>query len=311
MNNGKHKITGEEVNAEHLLDEEGVDPHGYYCPGCHAGLVLCSFLSSNKQRLHFRAATHFTDCVYIARGLALAEGAKGKADTRMADRYNLVSKLIIRPDKPQGLNTIGEDGSTNPKDRPFGTSSNSESTERLAPTNRVTTLLETIVDDFLDFPNKRHISPLSVPGVNGDKYHMVFRKINTEKAADYSEIKIYYGELIFSKPPRLSENHIDVPICVWVFNAMEKKSKRHDFNVRVNLTSASPQRVNQITHSIDCTRLEQSQHYDSKEKPRGYTFFLGRYVEDQGFTVNSPNMVCFRCTQIRMPDFFKRKPKDA
>lgn len=231
----------------------------------------------------------------------------------MGERYQLVSKLIIRATKPEEKTPEGEEQGQDPKST-AGTTSNKTAPERAAPTNRVTTLFENIVDDFLDFHEERHLSPLSVPGVLGDKYHTVFAKIKAPAAADYRDTKIYYGELLFSQKPTMQNGFIEIPLAIgtWEIDPVDKRKKLKDaLIVRVDFNGAESRRVNQAMHSLEITRIEQIEQFENRDikkdnKPKGYAFFLGRYIDGRGIVVDSPNLICFRCTEIQMPEFLKK-----
>ncbi|HEX8178640.1 MAG TPA: hypothetical protein VF525_03770 [Pyrinomonadaceae bacterium] len=296
----RDRTTTRIISGIELWDLEGIHNQRFECHACRVTLLPASYVKKvNKKRPYFRLfeyTYHDKNC-----GAERAKKAKGKAriqsvTTEEGFPYPYPNELVLDDDPRPVRVTVG--GVVCPNipwsviDRPQGGAGASESLKRH---NHTTRTIRPLAQTYIDFPHDRQYLQVRVPGVSGSNYELVFRYLFYTDGSSFSESKIFYGSIRFSRI-RVQEDFAEVELSEGRWEKQEGRNTLvRPLVVRINTKGWPKLMRDSLLDEIEVTRKEIIEaHGKGDKKTKGWLFFIGQQdpVNEFLFHANDHRLIC-------------------
>lgn len=295
MESARNKLTREIVEAEMLWQLNDFDPKGYECWGCGIDMAPRSWRKENKMRPNFSKypnQSHAKDCDADAEEKIVNQG--------LGKKHSIKDKLENYPGlSPSRLVLIEErkhiGGQVDPNDKTAYSSvnSNGKNKEVNDDTNkksrRPANTIRPICRAFINFPYDRNMS-LNIPGISGNNYINIFKKLTNNEIRKYNEKKIFYSSLQWKKIKHNDELLI-IPLTsgIWSDNRPERTYKIH-----VDWSTWSKAKKTMLLNELTAAQEEAKQAKKEKKEDKAWVFFIGEQdqIDFDIFHVKDQRLIC-------------------
>lgn len=295
MESARNKLTREIVEAEMLWQLNDFDPKGYECWGCGIDMAPRSWRKENKIRPNFSKypnQSHSKDCDADAEEKIVNQG--------LGKKHSIKDKLENSPGlSPSRLVLIEErkhiGGQVDPNDKTAYSSvnSNGKNKEVNDDTNkksrRPANTIRPICRAFINFPYDRNMS-LNIPGISGNNYINIFKKLTNNEIRKYNEKKIFYSSLQWKKI-KYNDELLIIPLTsgIWSDNRPEQTYK-----IYVDWSTWSKAKKTMLLNELTAAQEEAKQAKKEKKEDKAWVFFIGEQdqINFDIFHVKDQRLIC-------------------
>lgn len=294
------KKTGKEVEAEQLWEMDTVDPEGYICMGCDVKAIPCSYLPENKPRPYFRAK-HIAGCDIPEKDNPQLKTARTKSITEKGEDFPLryPNKLTLETrDNTEPTSTGGK-----PINPQIGSSTKNGATSSSNNKRYSASSIRPICRTFLDFPYDRANLGITIPNIEGTRYHHIFKKIKQNEIIYYPDLKLFYAEPSWHNAV---ENEQYFEITLYAGNFADNKLIE-PYKVRLNWRDWSQRRKNSLKREFQAVKEQSKENKQQKAKEKSLIFFIGQQDQQNPsfFTLDNYSLICFLTGELIFPTFLK------
>lgn len=302
MDSAQDKVTGEIIEAEQLWLLDVVDKDGYVCRGCSIKVTPAAYRPENKVRPYFtaRERDHEAGCDVDGEAKLIDRGRKERVSTPLEGfPAPYPSRLVLRDIRqivgdPHG-DGEGKGGAGGTLNR-IGSGSGSPNLNRRRTAGTIRPLCRT----FINFPYDRDL-PLEVPGVKGDKYLSVFKKLKKDEIVRYEDSRLFYAPIRWQKPID-AEGYFEIMLDSG--NRDENYRLFSPYRVRVEWETWSDAKRKYVRNEVEAARKEAIDAGNTGKKDKAWLFFIGTQDEDNKdlFHVTDHRLICCLVAEISYPN---------
>ncbi len=300
MFEGRDIKTAKIVSSDDLRFLDQVDQDGYVCPECSIKIIPSSFRKENKVRPHFKipaGTDHLAHCSEALRKVYIKVSRKQFIKSNSGEPYLLVGRLAEPSNHREVVEqpTTGGNTSTKIKTGHIPTKELADIKHENKPRKRSTVSLERIVDDYIQFPNNREVSPLELPGVEPGTYATLFKEVKDVANPETGKSMVYYCKMAFAQKAFIREDSIVVFLAVgrWVPSTSEVKGHwLNQLTTVLDTKGWNSRHTENILDEINLVNELARASYKTKSKKNGYAFIFGS-IEDGAFRVSNHRHICF------------------
>jgi hypothetical protein len=307
MDSARDKFTKIIVEAEILCQLDFVDPKGYECWGCGIDMVPRSWKRENKIRANFAKhpnQSHKKDCDADAEEKIVEQGIGKKQSIRniLENTPGLSPSSLVLIEQREH---IGISSDLDNKTTRSLANSNNRNQELNANTDkksrRPANTIRPICRAFINFPHDRNMS-LNIPGIKGDNYIKIFKKLSNNEIRVYPETKIFYSSLLLWSEINHNDDLLIIPLTAgtWLHNKPDCTYK-----IYVDWSAWSKNKKTRLSNEIEIAQQEVRQLKEKNDKDRAWIFCIGKQdKEDLAiFHVNDIRLICSIIGHIIYPTF--------
>lgn len=295
----RDRLTDKIISAIELRYLQDVHNQRFECHACAVTMLPASYdIKVNLKRPYFRLfkdTDHDKNC-----GAEKAKKAKARihsVTTKEGFPYPYPNELVLweetRSATPTGRGVVCPVGTSGPivgKPEDKG-----EMPEPHKIHNHTTTTIRPLAQTYLDYPFDREHLALIVPGVRGRNYEEIFRYLFFTDDSSFSEPKIFYGSIRFSRI-RVQEDFAEVELSEGKWEKVEGKNRLvRPQTVRIHTKGWAKLMRDSLVDELEITRREIiDAHAKGDKKTKGWLFFLGWQdsVDKFLFHVSDHRLVC-------------------
>lgn len=299
MDSAQDKYTGEIVDAEQLWLLDVVDKERYICRGCGIKVKPASYQSHNVVRPYFtKDVEHQIGCDIDGEKKLVAKGKKGRlSTTRDGFPVSYPSRLVLRdicPVVDVEMTNCPDTVSVSGRSRVGGVGVDQGRGRR-----RDVNTIRLICRTFINYPYDRDLE-LAIPGIDATSYRSVFKKLKWDELVRYTNSKLFYAAIRWSKPVETDE-YLEITVDAGERDASKRLLRGH--HVRVEWATWSKAKRSYVRNEIDAARKEAIDAKNENPKIKGYLFFIGEQnVDDESiFHVADHRLICCLVDEITYP----------
>ncbi|KYP88388.1 hypothetical protein WB67_01045 [bacteria symbiont BFo2 of Frankliniella occidentalis] len=304
MESARDRRTRDIVEAEDLWLLDSVDTEGYMCWGCGITMYPAAWEKDKKVRAYFkkkRHVQHHRDCDADAENIVIRQGQKASVRNILDSAPGLMPsglKLIEkRPVVEAGF--AGDEGNSSSTRSVSLASGEGCSPERQS--RREANSIRNICRAFIRFPYDRGMS-LNVPGINGQIYMTVFKKLR-DKVQPYPEPKIFYAPLLWNKFTENDENIIISLSGEWGEDESGKPKPTRSYQLYIDWANWSKAKRTVVRKEMEAARTEAIEAKSKRLKDKAWVFFIGEQdtQNPEIFYVSDYRLICAIVGHITYP----------
>lgn len=308
MDSARDKLTKIIIEAETLCQLDYVDPKGYECWGCGIDMVPRSWKKENKMRANFAKhpnQSHAKDCDADAEEKIVEQGLGKKQSIRsiLEKTPGLSPSSLVLIEHREHIGTSSD--LNNKTTRSFDNSDKQNkvlNTDVDKKSRRPANTIRPICRAFINFPYDRNMS-LSIPGIKGDNYIKIFKKLSHKKIEKYVEKKIFYSSLLLWEKINYNDNLLIIPLTagIWINNKPDCTYK-----IKIDWSAWSKAKKTRLLNEIELAQQDARQlKKEGNTKEYAWIFFIGEQDKDNfdTFHVNDNRLICSIIGHIIYPEF--------
>ncbi|UNK27101.1 hypothetical protein MNO11_20135 [Serratia plymuthica] len=295
MESARDKRTREIVEAEDLWLLDNVDTEGYVCWGCGITMHPAAWEKDKKVRAYFKKKRHIQhhhECDADAESTVIRQGQKESVRNILDSAPGLMpSGLKLIEQRPVVEPGIAGDESKSSSTR-SASSASGEGNSPERQSRRQVNAIRNICRAFIRFPYDRGMS-LNVPGIKGQTYSEVFKKLQSKIQA-YPEPRIFYAELLWNKFVEDDEKLI-IPLSgEWAEDESGKRKPSRSYHIHIKWAGWSKTKRTVVRKELEAARTEAQEAKAKRLKDKAWVFFIGEQSADSPeiFYVSDYRLIC-------------------
>lgn len=307
MESARDKLTRKIVEAEDLWKLNVVETKGYECWGCGIDMAPRSWRKENKMRPNFSKypnQSHAENCDADAEEKIVNQGIGKKQSIRniLENTPGLSPSALVLIEKREH---VGESVNSNNKTTYSSINSNSKDKDLNDSVNkksrRPANTIRPICRAFINFPYDRNMS-LNIPGVSGDNYIKLFKKLENNEIKEYKEKKIFYSSLQWKKITH-SDELLIIPLTagIWTDNKPERT-----YQIHVDWSTWSKAKKTMLLNELEAAQEEAKQAKKENKKDKAWVFFIGEQdqINCDIFHLKDQRLICSIIGNISYPKLY-------